>query len=312
MDPDVSIIIVNYQTENLVIDCVNSIRRQSDGIKYEIIIVDNGSIRDLKRSELSEDFVALEKDENIRIIKLKENIGFGRANNKGWNEAKGRNILFLNPDTLLLNNAIKILSDFLDSNSKTGACGGNLYNIHFQPSYSHQRIFPGIKWEINELLNHIPQKIFFGSNYRFNNRKSPLKVTAISGADLMIKKKILEASGGFDKDYFMYFEDTDICKRIHDQGWEIFNVPFAKIQHIESGSFQKETHKPSEQKIKLFEESKKIYYSKNKSRTGRRISKIIYNIFLTSRILLVKEKRKKDYYKIRKFYFLNGDKEVVV
>ena len=293
---DVSIIIVNYNTADLIKECIDSIRKHTSEIRYEIIIVDNGN----------ELLNSLESKE-VRIISLNNNLGFGRANNEGFKIAKGRNIFFLNPDTKLLNNAVKILSNFLDHHKEAGACGGNLYNSQIQPAYSFKRLFPGVKWEINELLNHIPQRIAFGSNYCFNQSQNPLTVACLSGACIMVKKEVFEETGGFGKEFFMYFEDTDLCKRISLHGWKIYNVPSAKIQHLESGSFKEFDNAKLEQKTQYLEKGRKIYYSKNHNKIYTRISDIIYNIFLTSRIILLRGGIKKDYYKIRKKYFKNVD-----
>ena len=106
---DVSIIIVNYKTSKLVADCIKSVINFTEGISYEVIVVDNNSEQDFK-NEIIREVPDASKD-NFHFIPLSENIGFGRANNEGLKIAGGRNIFFLNPDTILLNNAIKILSE---------------------------------------------------------------------------------------------------------------------------------------------------------------------------------------------------------
>lgn len=298
---DVSVIIVNYKTSELIIDCVKSIMGKSSGITYEIIIVDNNS--DSSFQEVITSSLGDDKTPEVHFIALPENIGFGRANNEGLKMAKGRNIFFLNPDTIITNNAIKILSDFLDNHPEAGACGGNLLDEKMEPNFSFKRWLPGIRWETNELLNCIPQKLCFGSNSYFNFTRKPLEVAYITGADLMVKRKVLDRIGAFRNEYFLYFEETDLCFRIKKNGWKIYSVPDAEIQHLESKSFSGKDSYQSEFKTRCIEKSRKIFYALNKGKTASLLSNSIYILFLSSRILLIKNDRKKDYYLQRLKYF---------
>ncbi|MCH5242289.1 MAG: glycosyltransferase family 2 protein [Muribaculaceae bacterium] len=299
---DVSVIIVNYKTANLICDCVTSIIEKTREITYEVIVVDNDSEPDFE--EKIKKSIPDNLFPSFKFIALNKNIGFGRANNEGLKIAKGRNIFFLNPDTLLLNNAIKILSDFLDNHKNVGACGGNLYDENEQPTLSYKMFLPGILWEINELFNNKPQEILYGKTKHFYNVTSkPVSVGYITGADLMVKKSILETTGSFSPEFFMYFEETDLCARIRKSGFKIYSVPSARILHLESKSFSGSEAYQSEFKTRLLEESRKIYYRRNFSKTGNLICNGIYNLFLTSRIKLIGNQKKKDYYKLRKSYF---------
>lgn len=135
---DVSVIIVNYKTLQLLVQAIDSILDKTEDIVYEIIVVDNHSQDDSER-------VVHERYGNrVTYLLLAENVGFGRANNEGLRIARGRNILFLNPDTILVNNAVRILSDYLDSHPDTGAVGGNLYTADMQPNVSFNRVRPSI------------------------------------------------------------------------------------------------------------------------------------------------------------------------
>ena len=143
---DVSIILVNYNTTDLLVQAIKSIYKYSSEFTYEIIVVDNNS-------KLSPEHVLKQNfNDDIIFISLPENIGFGRANNEGIKIAKGRNIFLLNTDTYLLNNAIKILSDYIDSHPKVGSCGGSLFTADLKPTYSYHRIPYGIwSYEISVL-----------------------------------------------------------------------------------------------------------------------------------------------------------------
>jgi hypothetical protein len=129
---DVSIIIVNYNTSELLKDCINSVLKKTQNVKYELIVIDNAS---------SDCSIKMMKNEfpSIKLIESKENLGFGRANNLGARYATGKYLLLLNTDTLLINNAINILFDFMEKDTKQtiAACGGNLYNLDRTENYSY-------------------------------------------------------------------------------------------------------------------------------------------------------------------------------
>ena len=299
---DVSVIIVNFKTSQLIADCVKSIISLTHDVEYEVIIVDNNSEPDFET--IISQKIPSESQDNFHFISLPENIGFGRANNEGLKIAKGRNILFLNPDTLLLNNAIKILSEFLDTHNEAGACGGNLFDIDKKPTYSYKMQLPGIAWELNELFNNKLHIGLYGKiSHFYNTGRNPLQVAFITGADLMVKKQVLDSAGAFSDAFFMYFEETDLCARIKRAGWKIYSIPQAHIQHLESKSFEKTDKWESELKTALLEESRHIYYKRNYGKMKRWYANFIYDLFLQSRISLIRNKSKKDYYKLRRKHF---------
>lgn len=226
---DVSIIIVSYNTAKLLEDCICSIVEKTEGISYEVIVVDNNS------HDSSVELIK-EKFDWVKIIVSEENLGFGRANNLGIELAAGRNVFFLNSDTLLINNAVKILSDYLDQHKKIGVCGGNLYDAYEKPTHSFTRIFPGIAFELNYLTLNIFSKLFFGKNLYFNYSGKNIKVARVSGADMMIPKKVLDETGGFDPAFFLYSEETDLAFRITKLGYDVMSVYDARIIHLEGQS----------------------------------------------------------------------------
>lgn len=281
---DVSIIIVNYHTSHLIIDCLKSVYEKTNGITFEVIIVDNAS-GDGYDKIIETAF----PDKDIKFITLPENIGFGRANNAGFEIATGRNILCLNPDTILINNAIKILSDYLDANPDVGACGGNLYDEQMKPALSFRRLLPGIRWELNELSHLWIDSILYGKNQRFNFTDHPVDVGYISGADLMMPKSIVDETKGFSPDFFMYYEETDLCHRIHQLGKKVVSIPSAHIQHLEGGSF--DTSSINYGRLERSEIGRMKYLKRNLSKTAQFIANTIYRLFLWSRAILKKDKQ---------------------
>ena len=127
----VSIIMVNYNTKELTKKAIQAVFDKTEGVEYEIIVVDNDS-KDGSVEELKKTF-----QDKIIIIESKENLGFGRGNNLGIKQAKGKYIFLLNSDTELINNAIKIFYDYMEQNEQVGICGGNLYNVNCVPEDSY-------------------------------------------------------------------------------------------------------------------------------------------------------------------------------
>lgn len=225
---DVSIIIVNYNTVSLLVNAIDSVLEKTKDIDYEIIVVDNNSDDD------SESIIAKRYNNQIKFIPLLENIGFGRANNKGIEIARGRNVFLLNPDTVLQNNAVKILSSFLDKNSLAGVAGANLYNDDgtYQPSFS--QMYPSLRVELSNLF-HL---MFLQNKQCINKTNNPIKTQSVVGAAMMIKKDIIKKVGVFNPKFFMYSEEEEWCHRIRKAGYMIVNVPLAKITHLDGKSFQ--------------------------------------------------------------------------
>lgn len=268
---EVSIIIVNYNTSHLVNNCIKSIFDNTEGISYEIIVVDNNT------ENLSE-VINVSEDERVKLLQLSENLGFGKANNAGVKISKGKYIFFLNPDTLLINNAVKILHDYLDSNLKCGACGGNLYDEEMNPTHSFYRIYPSILTEINVLFYGFPEKILFGDNAQFNHKNSEISVAHITGADLMIRRELFIKLQGFCPEFFMYYEETDLCRRVRNLKYSIISVPAAKIQHLEGKSYDNSDNKITvlnETRWRNILESKYIYYKRNHSKLYKIIADAI-------------------------------------
>jgi GT2 family glycosyltransferase len=275
---DVSIIIVNYNTTQLLMDAVDSVFAKTEGIEYEIIVVDNNS-PDNPKTILFERY-----GDKIIYLGLSENIGFGRANNETIKIAKGRNLFFLNPDTILLNNAAKILSDYLDDNPKVGCCGGNLLDKNEKPIHSFSRYyFSSLFDEINQLFLRLPEKLIYRKNVFYNHTNKPLKVCYITGADLMIRKELFDRLHGFDPDFFMYFEEVELEHRVKKESYKIISLPYARIVHLEGMSFSNNLDK-----IKKIFASRKIFLQKTHNKMSIMIINIIFIFNLKLRLFIFK------------------------
>lgn len=231
---DVSIIIVNYNTLELTKNTIESVLEKTKDINYEIILVDNASV------DGSVEFFEKNYSDKIIFIKSNENLGFGRANNKGIKKSKGKYIFLLNSDTLLINNAIKILFDFMEKNQNIGVCGGNLYTANFNPSHSYREKLNNLYTELQDYFDIVKKlrKKFLNKRNDYNYTNIPIEVGYITGADMMISREVIEKlKYCFDKDIFMYYEEVELTYRIKKLGYKSYNIPAAKIIHLEGQSF---------------------------------------------------------------------------
>lgn len=272
---DVSVIIVNYNTWQMTAECIDSVFEKTIGINFEVILIDNGS------TDGSKEY--FEKDARIHYIYSEENLGFGKANNLGIKVARGKNIFLLNSDTLLINNAIKILSVCLDEHPEIAIVGGQLMNRDREKVHSFSCLFPGIVWELNILLNmKISQWLEKRVQYSAQSR-SVARVAYITGADMMIRREVLQTLGAFDPVFFMYFEETELTFRYKRAGKNAYFHPAAQIIHLENASC-----KISEKKERMFLESRCKYYSLCFSARKRWMLNGIFTITCLSRIILAR------------------------
>lgn len=257
---DVSVIFINYKTKDLTINAINSVIEKTQDLEYEIFVVDNNS-QDGSIEAIEKEFP------NINIIKNPVNAGFGAANNLAIKQAKGKYILCINTDTLLINNAIKEMFDFMETNQKVGVCGGNLYDADLKPVMSYAN-FPDF-WNCLS-LSWVLKKIFpVLRNHA--EIKTVKEVDFITGADIFFRKSVLDDVGIFDEQFFMYSEEVDLCKRIKNAGHQIKIVPDAKIIHLE-GKSAKNFWNNAKMRVK----SKYLYARKHQSIFEIQAMKISY------------------------------------
>ncbi len=230
---DVSIVLVNYNTCDMTRDCLASIFEKTQDINFDVWVVDNAS-KDNSCEMIKNEFP------QVNLIESKENLGFGRGNNLAFKEINAKYIFCLNTDTLLINNAPKILYDYMEANPQIGICGGNLYkkNGDHNESFGQIETFKELvyrTYKLDKLLNQRKVKL------DRNNTKDEVKqVDYIIGADMMLRKEALDKAGYFDEDFFFYYEETELQSRIRDVGYEIWIYPKSQIIHLTSGSSSKE------------------------------------------------------------------------
>jgi GT2 family glycosyltransferase len=192
------------------------------------------------------------------------------------------------------------LSDFLDSDIYIGIVGGNLYTDDLQPTLSYDMLLPSLYWELNILFCDRLSRILFGANGYFNHSQQCLKVGYITGADMMVKKAILEKVGFFDPDFFMYYEETELTYRIRKRGYKVICIPQAKIVHFEGKSFSSNLER---QKRLLV--SRNLFYKKTHSQIYHLFANSICYLTAVSRIVIFTILRNKEKCKNWKFIIKN-------
>ncbi|MBW1929143.1 MAG: glycosyltransferase family 2 protein [Deltaproteobacteria bacterium] len=236
---ELSIIIVNWNSADYVLKCIQTIKEQTLDTDYEIIVVDNASF-DGCRDRLSD----LHPD--VIFIQSQYNLGFARGNNLGAKYASGSVLLFLNPDTEVRNNAIDRLFRCIQSLPDSGALGGKLLNSDGSIQTSCVQPFPTILNQLldAEIFRHwFPHSKLWGNRAIFENVNGPVEVEVISGACLMIKHEVFDIINAFSTDYFMYSEDLDLCFKTQKVGLRNYYCGEAVIIHHGGGSSRRSINK---------------------------------------------------------------------
>lgn len=279
MIPLVSIIYVNYNTSALLISSIESIIRHCRETSFEIIINDNAS-REQEKNFLKE-WVSQNLDKQVNLIFSVQNEGFAKANNAGAEQSNGEYLFFLNPDTLVVNDVLKIFSDFLESSElKVAAVGGNLLRADLSPNYTYGN-FPGIMLELcniglglSVLLNrYYKNRLAIGCKV---SDKMIRKVPYIIGAAIFIPAVNFNLIHGFDENYFMYYEETDLFKRLREVGLDAYILPEAEIIHFEGAAVGKsDPENFNYHKFEMLLHSKFYYYQKWKPEIAGLIRAIV-------------------------------------
>jgi GT2 family glycosyltransferase len=226
--PELSVIIISFNTKEILRQCLSILKSEIEGLSCEIIVVDNAS-------KDGSEIMVQEKYPWVNLVKSAINLGFGKANNVGFREAKGKFIVLLNSDAFLNKGTLKLALEKIKSNSKVGLAGGRLVGQDgsWQPS---ARLFPSL---LNETLGMtgLSQKYkkssFFG---RYDRTWDPPENAAeadwVPGAFCIIPKKVLDEVGGFDERFFLYYEEVDLCRRIKNAGYDIWYWPDIVVVHL--------------------------------------------------------------------------------
>ena len=247
---DLSIIILNYNTKQLTIDCIESIEKnyskEVESGKIEVIVADNASPDGSMKT--FEQYVQKTKIKSFYIIDNKENVGFAKGNNNAVKYSKGRFVLFLNPDTIVYPKTLRHMVEFMDEDIDAGAATCKIEIPAGGIDEASHRGFP-TPWNgfthFSGLEKLFPKsRLFAGYIQGFKNFEKSHQVDVISGAFLLIRRELGEKIGWWDEDYFFYGEDIQFCYNIKKLGYKIYYVPEVSILHYGgvSSGIKKQSH----------------------------------------------------------------------
>lgn len=269
----VSIIIVSFNTKQLTADCIDSIIAKTSEVEYEIILVDNAS------SDGSREFFADES--RIKFLEAGRNLGFGKANNLGVQQAKGDYIFFLNSDTLLLNNAIYEMWSYCEEHKEDNIgglgcilCAGNNQRCHSYAKLNTWKdivksyfIAPFCKSKAKEIMAMDAE----------DESKDAFEVGYVTGADLFVSRKVIDECGCFDPDFFMYSEESEMQWRFKKHGYKNLIIKSPKIIHLE-GMSQAKKKSPTMKKIIMTQSSLYLYVKKTSSKFEYLLFQLLFPI----------------------------------
>ncbi len=223
----VSVIIINWNTKDILQNCLDSIYQTIDNLSCEIIVVDNAS------SDGSQELL---QQRYAQVIKIYNEInrGFGAANNQAFAVMKGKYALLLNTDTILTPGAINKLYSFAKTHPQAAIVCGQLLNADGSKQNSVAPFPSMLTLAANiSLLEYLFPQYYPSKRYKYS---TPIEVDSAIGACMMINKKALAEAGFFDERYFFFFEETDLAYAFHSKGWSVFHVPDAFIYHLQGQS----------------------------------------------------------------------------
>lgn len=255
---DCSVIIVNWNVKEELRSCLYSIEKEKGGIPFEVFVVDNaswdGSV-EMVRKEFPW----------IRIIANFKNLGFARGCNQAIRASQGKYLLLLNPDTKILPMALSGIVAYLNDHPRVGILGGKILNPDGSPQPSVRR-FPTFGSQVLILLklHHLfprlkPLRTYLCHDFDYSKEQD---VDQVMGAFLAIRRKTIEEVGFFDEQFWLWFEEVDLCKRTREKGWKIRYIPTLQIIHAGSRSFKKLS--PLKRQT-IFNRSMLLYFRKHHS-----------------------------------------------
>lgn len=252
---DLSVTICSWNTRDYLDRCLASVFAQQDGVSLEVIVIDNAS------EDGSADMVE-QKYPSVRLIRNERNLGFGAGHNQGFAIATGEFLMPINSDAVVHPNCFHRLVSFMRENPNVGIAAPKLLNPDGSLQYSCRRFpTPAAALFRNTPLGKLFPNNRFAREYLMQDwdHNEPRDVDWVSGAAFCLRAKVYREIGGFDEQFFMYLEDVDLCKRVHDAGYRVVYVPDAVVTHVIGAS----TDRVANRMIRQFHKSMLLYYSKH-------------------------------------------------
>ena len=243
-----SVIIVNYNVRPYLTACLDSVQRALEGIESEVFVVDNHSDDD-SVEVISRDYAW------VHLINNRENVGFSKANNIAIRQAQGEYILLLNPDTMVAEETLKGVIDFMDQHPKAGGAGVRMHNADGTLAPESRRAIPTPFVAARKMLGFT--KRYYMSYLSWD---APAQIEVVSGAFMLLRHKAIYEVGMLDEDFFMYGEDIDLSYRLLQGGWQNWYLPY-DIVHYKGQS----TSKSDFRYVHVFYQAMLIFFHKHYS-----------------------------------------------
>lgn len=253
---DLSIIVVNYNTRELTLNCLQTIYLSETTYSFEVIMIDNnskdGSVQAVRQMY-----------PQVKILQNTDNVGFSKANNQGIHIAKGRYILLLNSDTTVEHDTLDIMLHFMDDHAEVGASGCKVVLPDGSLDKACRRGYPtplATFYYVSGISKLFPTSPRFNSYHmEYLSEDDAYPIDCLVGAFMMVRREVIDQVGLLDERFFMYFEDTDWCYRIQKAGWINYYYPKTKVTHIKRGSSRGMSYRITYE----FHRSMKMFYDKH-------------------------------------------------
>jgi GT2 family glycosyltransferase len=252
---DLSVIIVNWNTRDMLRDCLASLPAATKGLTTEVLVVDNAS-GDGSATMVAKEFPG------ARLIEAGDNLGFSRANNLALAQAAGAGLLLLNPDTVCPPASLARLYRFMNGKEHVGAMGPRLVDGATRPTISGG-YFPRVRYHWFGFLD--PRRLWLRGSlsqrivFTPDRHEASRRVEYVMGACFLMPRTAYEQIGGLDESFFMYFEETDWCYRAHQAGLDVWYCAETEITHLEGKAAAKVSHFSLDQ----FQKSYRIFVTKH-------------------------------------------------
>ncbi len=276
--PELSVVVLTYNVKDMALDCIESVKRAAQGDRAEIIVSDNYS-SDGTREEI------LKRFPEVILIENRENRGYAAGNNRGIEVSRGRQVLILNPDTIVDRNAFQRISEYMERHPKCGVLGCLVVN----PDGSVQRSwFP--KWSLFQAfwegfgLSFILPYNRIDGTFRFFPKapQSPVVVDRVLGCFLWIRREVLDKLGMFDERFFLYGEEEDYCQRVRDIGMETHYFPGAELVHF-GGQSTRQLAVRARLEANV---SKARFMKKHRGWLGLLLFRVVWSVALVLRVII--------------------------
>jgi len=231
--PKLSIILVSYNTKQLTEDCLRSLNTYVDLKDIEIIVVDNNSV-DGSAEMIRERFPA------IILVENESNMGFSKGNNIGIRRSSGEYLLLLNTDTIIIEDFVSPIFEYLEKNKAVGVLGCRVLSKDRElkvTCWNQPNIFTELSFFTVEVIKNIYSPFAYWKNMQYWDHLSVREVDCVSGCFMWIRREVVEAVGGLDEDNFMYYEDTEFCRRVRKHSeYKVVFFPATSIIHLGGAS----------------------------------------------------------------------------